>query len=248
MIKKIQQLVSGGGSSSDVKARCEQIKTQIENNNFDYDKEKLQERLAKLSGGVAVINVGGSTEVEVKEKDRVDDALNATIAAVEEGIVPGGGTALLYSKKSLEGLKGSNADQNAGIDIIRAALEQPTRQIVENAGVEGSIVIGKLLESKEANYGFDAQTETYTDLVKSGIIDPVKVVRTALENAASIAGLLLTTEAMVADKPEPKEPMPPNPGGMGGMVEWVWAEWISKPNHSISLNQLIKPSKQIAGL
>merc|ERR1711991_792419 len=164
-------IVSGGGSSSDVKARCEQIKTQIESTSSDYDKEKLQERLAKLSGGVAVINVGGSTEVEVKErKDRVDDALAATRAAVEEGIVPGGGTALLYSIKSIKDLKGHNSDQSAGIDIIRKALEAPARQISENAGVEGSIVIGKLLEQSDVNHGFDAQSEKYTDLVKAGII------------------------------------------------------------------------------
>ena len=218
--KEDTTVVSGAGNPTDLTARCEQIKTQIETTTSDYDKEKLQERLAKLSGGVAVINVGGSTEVEVKErKDRVDDALNATRAAVEEGIVPGGGTALLYSIKSLEGLKGKNPDQTAGIDIIRKALESPTRQICENAGVEGSIVIGKLLESKDNNYGYDAQAENYTDLVKAGIIDPVKVVRAALENAASIASLLLTTEAMIADMPEPKEPMPamPGGGGMGGM-------------------------------
>ena len=217
--KEDTTVVNGSGNTSDLDARCEQIKTQIETTTSDYDKEKLQERLAKLSGGVAVINVGGSTEVEVKErKDRVDDALNATRAAVEEGIVPGGGTALLYSIKCLDGIKGKNSDQTAGIDIIRKALESPTRQIVENAGVEGSIVIGKLLESKDHNFGFDAQTESYTDLVKAGIIDPVKVVRTALENAASITSLLLTTEAMVAEMPEPKEPMPPMPGGdMGGM-------------------------------
>jgi chaperonin GroEL len=184
----------------------------------DYDKEKLQERLAKLAGGVAVIKVGGSTEVEVKErKDRVDDAMHATRAAVEEGIVPGGGVALLYATRALDKLRTSNPDQKAGIDIIRRALQAPVRQIVENAGDDGSVVVGKLLESKDLNFGYDAQKGEYTNMVKSGIIDPTKVVRTALQDAASVAGLLITTEAMIAERPEKKAPPMPGGGGMGGM-------------------------------
>ena len=213
-------IVDGIGAEDDIKARCEQIKAQVENTTSDYDKEKLQERLAKLSGGVAVIKVGGATEVEVKErKDRVDDALHATRAAVEEGIVAGGGTALLFATKALDGLKGQNDDQDRGIDIIRRALQAPVRQISSNAGVDGSVVVGKLLEQSDANFGFDAQSEEYTDLVAKGIIDPTKVVRTALQDAGSVAGLMVTTEAMVAEIPEDKPAMPaaPDMGGMGGM-------------------------------
>jgi chaperonin GroEL len=187
----------------------------------DYDREKLQERLAKLAGGVAVIRVGGATEVEVKErKDRVDDAMHATRAAVEEGIIPGGGAALIYAGRSLDKLKGENDDQDVGIKIVRKAIQTPARQIAENAGEDGSVIVGKLLESKDSNWGFDAQKGKFTDLVKSGIIDPTKVVRIALQNAASVGGLLVTTEAMVAEKPEPKGSAPmgggmPDMGGMG---------------------------------
>ncbi len=212
-------IVDGAGKKAEIEARCGQIRQQIDSTTSDYDREKLQERLAKLAGGVAVIKVGGATEIEVKErKDRVDDALHATRAAVEEGIVPGGGTALLYAIRALEGVKGGNADQNVGVDIIRRALQTPLRQIAENSGHDGAVVAGKLLESKEPNYGFDAQKEEYTDLVKAGIIDPTKVVRTALQDAASVAGLLITTEAVVAEIPEDKPAMPAMPGGgMGGM-------------------------------
>ncbi len=213
-------IVDGAGKKTEINARVSQIRKQIEETSSDYDKEKLQERLAKLAGGVAVIRVGGATETEVKErKDRVDDALNATRAAVEEGIVPGGGTALLYGSSKLEKLEGANADQQAGINIVRRALQAPIRQIVENAGVEGSIVVGKLLEQKSKTFGFNAQTEVYGDLVEMGIIDPTKVVRTALQDAASIAGLLITTEAMVADAPKKDDApaMPADMGGMGGM-------------------------------
>jgi chaperonin GroEL len=204
-------IIDGAGSHESIEARVSQIRGQIEETTSDYDREKLQERLAKLAGGVAVIRVGGATEIEVKEKkDRVEDAMHATRAAVEEGIVGGGGTALLYATKSLENLKYANDDQRRGIDIIRHALQAPIRQIVENAGSDGSVVVGKLLEQKDFNYGYDAQSGTYTDMVKDGIIDPVKVVRTALQDAASVAGLLITTEAMVADKPEKKS------GGAGG--------------------------------
>jgi chaperonin GroEL len=220
--KEDTTIVDGVGSEEDIKARVEQIKAQIEATTSDYDKEKLQERLAKLSGGVAVIKVGGATEVEVKErKDRVDDALHATRAAVEEGVVAGGGTALLYAIKALDGLEGANDDQGKGIDIIRRALQAPVRQIASNAGVDGAVVAGKLLEQDDVNYGFDAQNEVYTDLVAKGIIDPTKVVRTALQDAASIAGLMITTEAMVAEIPEDKPAAPaggmPDMGGMGGM-------------------------------
>jgi chaperonin GroEL len=217
--KENTTIVDGSGKKADIQGRCAQIKTQIEETTSDYDKEKLQERLAKLAGGVAVIKVGGSTEVEVKErKDRVDDALNATRAAVEEGIVPGGGVALLRAKKAVAGLSSTNADIQAGINIVSKALEAPIRQISENAGVEGSIVVGKVLE-KSGNYGFDAQNEEYVDMVDKGIIDPTKVVRTALQDAASVASLLITTEAMVAEKPKDKPAMPamPGGGGMGGM-------------------------------
>jgi chaperonin GroEL len=214
-------IVDGVGEKSAIEARIAQIKAQIEATTSDYDREKLQERLAKLAGGVAVIRVGGSTEVEVKEKkDRVDDALNATRAAVEEGIVPGGGIALLKASKALEGLEGDNADQKAGIAIIRRALQAPIRQISENAGVEGSIVVGKVLESNDAAFGFNAQTEEYGDLVKMGVIDPAKVVRTALQDAASVAGILITTEAAVADAPKKASAGGAGggmPGGMGGM-------------------------------
>jgi chaperonin GroEL len=196
-------IIDGAGKKADIQARVGQIKQQIEETTSDYDKEKLQERLAKLAGGVAVIRVGGATEVEVKErKDRVDDALNATKAAVEEGIVPGGGTALLYATKALNGLAGDNEDQTQGIAIVRKAIQAPIRQIVENAGVEASIVVGKLLEQKSATFGYDAQGEKYGDFIDAGIVDPTKVVRTALQNAGSVAGLLITTEAMVADRPK----------------------------------------------
>ena len=214
-------VVDGAGAKSEIEARVAQIKAQIEDTTSDYDKEKLQERLAKLSGGVAIIKVGGSTEVEVKErKDRVDDALHATRAAVEEGIVPGGGVALLKAGKALDGLKGDNADQNAGIAIVRRALQAPIRQIAENAGVEGSIVVGKILENASATYGFNAQTEQYVDMIIAGIIDPAKVVRTALQDAASVAGLMITTEAAIVEAPKKNAGgggggMPG--GGMGGM-------------------------------
>ena len=217
--KENTTIVDGAGKRKDIDARIAQIKAQIEETTSDYDKEKLQERLAKLAGGVAVIRVGGATEVEVKErKDRVDDALNATRAAVEEGIVPGGGVALLRAKRAVEKLKSDNPDVQAGINIVLKAIETPIRQIAENSGVEGSIVVGKVLESKSDTFGFDAQNETYVDMVQAGIIDPTKVVRTALQDAASVAGLLVTTEAMVAEHPK-KESVPsmPGGGGMGGM-------------------------------
>jgi len=215
-------VVDGNGEKSEIEARTNQIRAQIEETTSDYDREKLQERLAKLAGGVAVIKVGGATEIEVKErKDRVDDALNATRAAVEEGIVPGGGTALLYASKVLEGLTGENADQNAGVQIVRRALQAPIRQIVENAGGEGSIVVGKLLEQDNDKFGFNAQTDEYGDLIATGIVDPAKVVRHALQDAASVAGLLITTEAMVAEAPKKDggggAPAMPDMGGMGGM-------------------------------
>jgi chaperonin GroEL len=211
-------IVDGAGEADAIKGRVEAIRQQIENTTSDYDREKLQERLAKLAGGVAVIKVGGSTEVEVKErKDRVDDALHATRAAVEEGIVPGGGTALLYATKALEGLKGANDDQTRGIDIIRRSLQAPVRQIAQNAGWDGAVVAGKLIDGNDANLGFNAQTENYENLVQAGVIDPTKVVRTALQDAASVAGLLITTEAAVSEMPEDKPAMPAMPGGMGGM-------------------------------
>jgi chaperonin GroEL len=203
--KENTTIVDGAGKKADIQSRIAQIKQQIEDTTSDYDREKLQERLAKLSGGVAVIRVGGATEVEVKEKkDRVDDAMHATRAAVEEGILPGGGVALLKSAKVLDGVQTENADQQHGIQIVRKALEAPVRQIAENAGAEGSIIAGKLRDGTEFAYGWNAQTNQYGDLYKDGVIDPLKVVRTALENAASVAGLMVTTEAMVADKP--KEP------------------------------------------
>ncbi|MEP3225080.1 MAG: chaperonin GroEL [Parasphingorhabdus sp.] len=212
-------IVDGSGKSKDIKARVEAIRAQIENTTSDYDKEKLQERLAKLAGGVAVIKVGGATEVEVKEKkDRVDDALHATRAAVEEGIVPGGGTALLYATASLKNLEGVNDDQTRGIDIVRKALQAPVRQIAENAGFDGAVVAGKLLDQKDKNFGFNAFSDKYEDLVKSGVIDPTKVVRAALQDASSVAGLLITTEAAVSETPEDKAAAPamPDMGGMGG--------------------------------
>jgi len=212
-------IIDGAGKKNDIQARVGQIKQQIEETTSDYDREKLQERLAKLAGGVAVIRVGGATEIEVKEKkDRVDDALNATKAAVEEGILPGGGTALLYATKALNGLTGDNEDQTAGIAIVRKAIQTPLRQIVENAGVEASIVVGKLLEQKSMTFGFDAQAEKYVDLVEAGIVDPTKVVRTALQDASSVAALLITTEAMVADRPAKAAPAGGGHGhGGGGM-------------------------------
>ncbi|WP_288417340.1 chaperonin GroEL [uncultured Novosphingobium sp.] len=212
-------IVDGNGSADEIKARVEQIRAQIETTTSDYDREKLQERLAKLAGGVAVIKVGGASEVEVKErKDRVDDALHATRAAVEEGIVPGGGTALLYATKALEGLKGANDDQTKGIDIIRRAITAPVKQIATNAGHDGAVVSGNLLRENDETKGFNAATDTYENLVQAGVIDPTKVVRTALQDAASVAGLLITTEAAISDKPEDKPAMPPmGGGGMGGM-------------------------------
>ena len=225
--KEETTIVDGAGKKGDIQGRCGQIRAQVEETSSDYDREKLQERLAKLAGGVAVIRVGGATEIEVKERrDRVDDAMNATRAAVEEGIVPGGGVALLRASKVLDKLEGENNDQKVGIEIVSRALQEPVRQIAENAGVEGSVVVGKLLENRDAAIGFDAQNETYTDMVKAGIIDPTKVVRTELIYAASVAGLLITTEAMVAEKPDDKAAMPSMPpgggmgdmGGMGGMM------------------------------
>ncbi|WP_089176367.1 chaperonin GroEL [Bosea sp. AS-1] len=217
--KENTTIIDGAGKKKDIEARVGQIKAQIEETTSDYDREKLQERLAKLAGGVAVIRVGGATEVEVKEKkDRVDDALNATRAAVEEGILPGGGVALLRALSSVKGIKTQNDDQKTGVEIVRKAIAAPARQIVDNAGDDGAVVVGKLLESKDYSYGYNAQTGEYGDLVKAGIIDPTKVVRTAIQDAASIAGLLITTEAMVADVPKKDAPMPPmGGGGMGGM-------------------------------
>lgn len=215
-------IIDGAGSKDDIKARCDQINAQIETTTSDYDKEKLQERLAKLSGGVAVIRVGGSTEIEVRErKDRVDDALHSTRAAVEEGVVPGGGVALLYAAQELEGLEGANEDQTRGIDIVRRAVQSPVRQIAENAGMDGAVIAGKLLDQKSKTFGFDAQEEEYVDMIEAGIIDPTKVVRTALQDAASVAGLLITTEALVAELPEDDKAAGggsmPDMGGMGGM-------------------------------
>src|SRR5215475_245288 len=217
--KEKTTIVDGAGKKKEIEARVTQIKQQIEETTSNYDREKLQERLAKLAGGVAVIRVGGATEVEVKEKkDRVEDALNATRAAVEEGIVPGGGVALLRAKKAVGKISNGNHDVQAGINIVLKALESPLRQIAENAGVEGSIVVGKIMDNKSETFGFDAQTEEYVDMVDKGIIDPAKVVRAALQDAASIAGLLVTTEAMVAEAPKEKSAAPAMPaGGMGGM-------------------------------
>ena len=211
-------IVDGNGTRAAIEARVGAIRQQIENTTSDYDREKLQERLAKLAGGVAVIKVGGATEVEVKErKDRVDDALHATRAAVEEGIVPGGGTALLYATSALEGLKGENDDQTRGIDIVRKALQSPLRQIAENSGHDGAVVAGKLIDGNDPTLGFNAQTETYENLVQAGVIDPTKVVRTALQDAASVAGLLITTEATIAEIPDDKSAPAMAGGGMGGM-------------------------------
>ncbi|MGO6701438.1 chaperonin GroEL, partial [Rhizobium ruizarguesonis] len=213
--KENTTIVDGSGAKSDIQGRVAQIRAQIEETTSDYDREKLQERLAKLAGGVAVIRVGGSTEVEVKEKkDRVDDALHATRAAVEEGILPGGGVALLRAVKALDNIKTANGDQRVGVDIVRRAVEAPARQIAENAGAEGSIIVGKLRENSDFSYGWNAQTGEYGDLYAQGVIDPAKVVRTALQDAASIAGLLVTTEAMIAEKPK-KDAPPPMPAGPG---------------------------------
>jgi chaperonin GroEL len=211
-------IVDGAGAKEGIEARVGAIRQQVETTTSDYDREKLQERLAKLAGGVAVIKVGGASEVEVKErKDRVDDALHATRAAVEEGIVPGGGTALLYATKALEGLKGENDDQTRGIDIIRKALQSPLRQIAENAGHDGAVVAGKLIDGNDVTLGFNAQTEEYENLVQAGVIDPTKVVRAALQDAASVAGLLITTEATIAELPDDKPAPAMAGGGMGGM-------------------------------
>jgi len=210
-------IIDGAGKKADIEGRCTQLRAQIEETTSEYDKEKLQERLAKLAGGVAIIRVGGATEIEVKErKDRVDDAMHATRAAVEEGVVAGGGVTLLYASKRLGGLNPENDDQKVGIDIVRRALQAPAKQIFANAGEDGSIIVGKLLEKGDANHGFDAQSGTYVDMVKTGIIDPTKVVRLALQGAASVAGLLVTTEVMVADKPQRSTPAMPG-GGMGGI-------------------------------
>jgi chaperonin GroEL len=218
--KEATTIVDGAGDKAEIDARVAQIRTQIEETTSDYDREKLQERVAKLAGGVAVIRVGGMTETDVKErKDRVDDALNATRAAVQEGIVVGGGVSLVQAAKVLHDMAGANSDQEAGIAIVRRALEAPLRQIADNAGVDGAVVAGKVRESSDLNFGFNAQTEEYGDMFKFGVIDPAKVTRTALEDAASIAGLLITTEAMIAEKPEPKGAGggAPDMGGMGGM-------------------------------
>jgi chaperonin GroEL len=216
--KENTTIIDGAGKKQDIQARVQQIKAQIEETTSDYDREKLQERLAKLAGGVAVIRVGGATEVEVKErKDRVDDAMHATRAAVEEGVLPGGGVSLLRAIKGLDKLQPENDDQKAGIDIVRRALQIPARQIAINAGEDGSVVVGKLLEKSDYSWGFNAQSGEYQDLVRAGVIDPAKVVRTALQDAASVAGLLITTEALVAEKPK-KEAAPAMPaGGMGEM-------------------------------
>jgi chaperonin GroEL len=215
--KENTTIVDGAGQKSDIEGRVAQIKAQIEETTSDYDKEKLQERLAKLAGGVAVIKVGGSTEIEVKErKDRVDDALNATRAAVEEGIVPGGGVALLRASAAIS-VKGGNSDQQAGVNLVKRALQEPVRQIANNAGDEGSVVVGKILENSNANFGYNAQTGEYGDMVAMGVVDPVKVVRTALQDAASVASLLITTEAMIAEVPKDAPPAMPGGGGMGGM-------------------------------
>jgi chaperonin GroEL len=220
--KEETTLVDGAGDKKGIEGRIGQIKAQIEDTTSDYDREKLQERLAKLAGGVAVIKVGGATEVEVKEKkDRVDDALHATRAAVEEGIVPGGGVTLLYAAKALDTLKPENDDQRVGIDIVRKALGVPARQIVVNAGADGSIVVGKLVDKDDLEWGYDAQNDKFVNMYKAGIVDPTKVVRTALQDAASVAGLIITTEAMIAEKPKRESAggggMPGGMGGMGGM-------------------------------
>ena len=212
-------IIDGAGKKKDIDGRVNQIRAQIEETSSDYDREKLQERLAKLAGGVAVIRVGGATEIEVKErKDRVEDAMNSTRAAVEEGIVPGGGSALLKAVKALDKVNPDNNDQRVGVEIVQRAIIVPVKQIAENAGADGSIIAGKLSESNDKNYGFDAQSGKFVDMIKSGIIDPAKVVRTALQDAASVAGLLITTEAMVAEKPDDKAAMPPMPVA-------TWAAW-----------------------
>jgi chaperonin GroEL len=209
-------IIDGAGKKKDIQARIAQLKAQVEETTSDYDREKLQERLAKLAGGVAIIKVGGATEIEVKErKDRVEDAMHATKAAVEEGVVAGGGAALLYATRVLEGRKGANHDQQVGIDIVRRALQAPVRQIAENAGFDGAVVAGHMLDQKDVNYGFNAQKAEYMNMIKAGVIDPTKVVRAALQGAVSVAGLLITTEAMVAEKPE-KNPQSSTPGGMAG--------------------------------
>jgi chaperonin GroEL len=211
-------IIDGAGKKKDIEARCTQMRVQIEETTSDYDREKLQERLAKLAGGVAIIRVGGATETEVKErKDRVEDAMHATRAAVEEGVLPGGGVALLYAARALDGLKGENPDQSHGVEIVKKALQAPVRLITENAGIDGSVVVGKLVEQKSPTYGYDAQGQLYTDMVKAGIIDPTKVVRCALQGAASVAGLLITTEVMVAERPEKRAGSAMPGGGMGGM-------------------------------
>jgi chaperonin GroEL len=220
--KEASTIVDGAGDKEAIQARCNQIRAQAEETSSDYDREKLQERLAKLAGGVAVIRVGGATEVEVKErKDRVDDAMHATRAAVEEGIVPGGGTALVKAIPNLENLVGENDDQTVGVNIVRRAIQAPARQIADNAGSDGAVIVGKLVEEPSDIIGFNAQTAVFEDLIQAGVIDPTKVVRSALQNAASVAGLLVTTEAMVGDLPDPKPMMPaggaPDMGGMGGM-------------------------------
>jgi len=218
--KENTTIVDGAGKRKEIEARCNQIRAQADETTSDYDREKLQERLAKLAGGVAVIKVGGATEVEVKErKDRVDDAMHATRAAVEEGIVPGGGAALVKSMRVLEKLEGENDDQNVGINIVRRAIQAPARQIADNAGADCAVIVGKLVEDKSATNGYNAQSGKFEDLIKAGVIDPTKVVRSAIQNAASVAGLLITTEAMVSELPEPKGPAAPAPdmGGMGGM-------------------------------
>jgi chaperonin GroEL len=215
--KENTTIIEGAGAKSEIDGRVAQIKAQIEETTSDYDREKLQERLAKLAGGVAVIRVGGATEVEVKEKkDRVDDALNATRAAVLEGILPGGGVPLLRATTKLDGIKVDNADQKTGVEIVRRAIQWPARQIVENAGVDGSVVVGKILDKSDYAFGYNAQTGEYGDLFKMGVIDPTKVVRTALQDAASVASLLITTEAMIAEKPKKEAAAPAMPGG-GGM-------------------------------
>jgi chaperonin GroEL len=219
--KENTTIVDGGGKKADLEGRITQIRAQIEETTSDYDREKLQERLAKLAGGVAIIKVGGATEIEVKEKkDRVDDAMHATKAAVEEGIVAGGGAALLYAIRALDKIRTHNDDQKVGVEIVRRALQAPVRQIAENAGWDGAVVAGKVLDQKDTNFGFDAQKLEFVDMVKTGIIDPVKVVRAALQDAASVAGLLVTTEAMVAEKPEKKAPPMPPGGGMGGDMDF----------------------------
>jgi chaperonin GroEL len=218
--KEETTVIDGAGSKADILGRCNQIRAQVEETTSDYDKEKLQERLAKLAGGIAIIRVGGATEIEVKEKkDRVEDAMNATRAAVEEGIVAGGGVALLYATRALDKLTGDNEDQKVGINIVRKAIRTPVRQIVENSGADGAVVAGKLLEQKSVTFGYNAQDGEYTDMVKAGIIDPAKVVRTALQDASSVAGLLITTEAMVAEIPQSASASlgMPDMGGMGGM-------------------------------